>query len=244
MNRQEQSRRESLSSSFRPPRGVAGWFATKWYYNVRCFHPRARFAVFLSRLIPIGIGDDTRCALLRLGGYDISPRARIFGSPRVLFPPLMAGDFAPNLRMAPGATLGEHCTLTLAARITLREEVSIGHDTAILTGRHEIASAEKRVGDYIFAPVEIGRGAQIGARSVILPGVTIGAGAVVATGAVVFHDVPPNAMVAGNPARVLRILPAEGLPEDAPPAEKPSPTAHSAAASPVPADPSPVPADA
>jgi len=56
------------------------------------------------------------------------------------------------------------------------------------------------------APVIIQRGAWIGARSIILKGVTVGEGAVVGMGSVVTHDVLPRTVVAGNPARVVRDL--------------------------------------
>lgn len=50
----------------------------------------------------------------------------------------------------------------------------------------------------------IGRGAKIGANATLLPGVVIGENALVGAGAVVVEDVPPNAVVAGNPARVIK----------------------------------------
>jgi maltose O-acetyltransferase len=53
-------------------------------------------------------------------------------------------------------------------------------------------------------PVIIGKRCFIGGGSMILPGVTIGDGSIVAAGAVVFRDVPPGSIVGGNPARVLR----------------------------------------
>jgi acetyltransferase-like isoleucine patch superfamily enzyme len=56
------------------------------------------------------------------------------------------------------------------------------------------------------APIRICRGAWIGARSIILKGVTIGEGAIVGAGSVVTRDVPAFTIVAGNPARILREL--------------------------------------
>jgi acetyltransferase-like isoleucine patch superfamily enzyme len=61
-------------------------------------------------------------------------------------------------------------------------------------------------GDVYEAPVRIGRGSWIGARAMILPGVTIGPRVMVAAGAVVTRDVPADSLVAGNPGRVVRTL--------------------------------------
>jgi acetyltransferase-like isoleucine patch superfamily enzyme len=57
-----------------------------------------------------------------------------------------------------------------------------------------------------FAETVIEQGASIGAAAVILPGLTIGSGAMVGAGAVVIRDVPPRALVVGNPARIVRYL--------------------------------------
>jgi maltose O-acetyltransferase len=69
-------------------------------------------------------------------------------------------------------------------------------------------------------PVAIGDHVWIGTRALILPGVTIGAGAVIGAGSVVTKDVPPNGIVAGNPARLLRVLdPLNAVPPAATPGE-------------------------
>ena len=60
--------------------------------------------------------------------------------------------------------------------------------------------------EYERAPVRIGDGTWVGARAMILPGVTIGKRVVVAAGSVVTRDVPDDSLVAGNPARVIRSL--------------------------------------
>ena len=54
------------------------------------------------------------------------------------------------------------------------------------------------------APVRFARGCYVGAGALILPGITVGEGAVVAAGAVVTRDVPPHKIVGGVPARVLK----------------------------------------
>lgn len=60
--------------------------------------------------------------------------------------------------------------------------------------------------DFVEAPVRVEDGAHIGIRAILMPGVTVGTGAVVAAGAVVTRDVPPHVVVAGVPARVIRRL--------------------------------------
>ena len=67
----------------------------------------------------------------------------------------------------------------------------------------------KWLGDIVAKEVVIEDGVFIGVHAIILPGVTIGEGAMVGAGAVVTKDVPPRTMVAGNPARVIRQLDAE-----------------------------------
>jgi maltose O-acetyltransferase len=73
----------------------------------------------------------------------------------------------------------------------------------ILTTSHKLGPSAHRAGKHDLLPVEIGDGAWIGARATILPGVTIGRGAVVSAGSVVNKNVPPNSIVAGTPARVV-----------------------------------------
>lgn len=84
--------------------------------------------------------------------------------------------------------------------VTIDEGAMLGPEVAILTVNHELANHRH----LIAKPVHIERDAWIGARATILPGITVGEGAVVAGCSVVTHDVPPYTVVAGNPARVMR----------------------------------------
>jgi len=91
--------------------------------------------------------------------------------------------------------------------IKIEDEVSIGPGVSIMA--HSGASPfHQRLKIYHEQPkkVTIKRGAWIATHAVILPGVTIGEGAIVAAGAVVSRDVPPYIMVAGNPARPVQEL--------------------------------------
>ncbi|MCR2803929.1 acyltransferase [Paenibacillus soyae] len=81
-------------------------------------------------------------------------------------------------------------------RITVGRNSIIGYNTTILT--HEYLIEEYRLGD-----VRIGDNVMVGANSTILPGVTIGSGAVVAAGTLVHKDVPAGAFVGGNPMRAI-----------------------------------------
>lgn len=106
-----------------------------------------------------------------------------------------------------GIVVGEHCTigdtcfLDGRSGITLGDNVNIGSHVSIYTRQHDVDAADFAE---IGAPVTVGDYAWIASHAVVLPGVTIGEGAVVAAGAVVPRDVPPYTLVGGNPARVIR----------------------------------------
>jgi putative colanic acid biosynthesis acetyltransferase WcaF len=86
-------------------------------------------------------------------------------------------------------------------RIEIGDDVTVSQDAFLCTASHDIDRADRPL---VTAPIRIGRGAWIFARATILPGVSVGEGAVVAACAVVTRDVPAYAVVAGNPARVVR----------------------------------------
>ena len=87
--------------------------------------------------------------------------------------------------------------------VTIGSNVTIAFDVAIFAHFEPPKSVQKRFIPCSQAPVDIKSNVFVGARAIILPGVTINQWAVVAAGAVVTRDVPEFAIVAGNPARQI-----------------------------------------
>lgn len=98
----------------------------------------------------------------------------------------------------------------ICSGVTIEDEAFIGHGVMFTNDRWPRATnadgSLKGAADWTCERTVIGRRASIGSNATILCGVTIGAEAVVGAGAVVTRNVPPKAVVAGNPARVLRTL--------------------------------------
>jgi acetyltransferase-like isoleucine patch superfamily enzyme len=96
--------------------------------------------------------------------------------------------------------------LHAAGGIVIGAEVGIGPHVCILTSTHGEPGRALPImkGALEFAPVVLEDGCDVGMGALILPGITVGKGAQVGAGAVVTADVPAYAVVAGNPARVLR----------------------------------------
>lgn len=90
--------------------------------------------------------------------------------------------------------------------VTFGVRVAVGPFTRFLTEGHEIGVRASRAGKKTSLPIVVEDGAWIGGDVTVLGGVTIGSGSVVASGSLVNRDVPANALVAGVPARVVRII--------------------------------------
>jgi len=98
------------------------------------------------------------------------------------------------------------CTFLDAARIVIGDDCLIGPHTCIFAINHPLNPEKRKTGIAKGAEVHIGNTVWIGGNCTILPGVTIGDNAVIAAGSVVTKDVPANAVVAGNPARVVKYV--------------------------------------
>jgi len=101
-----------------------------------------------------------------------------------------------------GVTVGDRCKIEafafIPSGVTIEDEVFVGPHACFTNDL-----MPKAVGDWSVTPTVVRRGASIGANATIVCGVTIGEHAMVAAGAVVTKDVPPGAIVAGSPARVI-----------------------------------------
>jgi acetyltransferase-like isoleucine patch superfamily enzyme len=143
-----------------------------------------------SPLLP----SRVRVVILRMGGIRLGRSAV---SARVFFG-------------GPDVVIGDRSFINVGVffdglgPITVGDDVHIAMETMLLTGSHVIGDGSRRAAALTASGVRVEDGAWIGARSVILPGVTVGAGAVVAAGAVVTGSCEPNALYAGVPARLVR----------------------------------------
>ena len=108
------------------------------------------------------------------------------------------------------ATIGAHCKIQshtfVCEGVTIEDEVFVGHGVMFINDRYPRATrpdgTPQTDEDWQVIPTVVKRGASIGSGAVVMCGITIGEGALVGAGAVVTHDVPAGAVVAGIPARL------------------------------------------
>lgn len=132
-----------------------------------------------------------RCLGFRIGGATIAPHAK-FESNKV--------------------EIGDHVYINEAVRfdnhewVRIGDNASIGQEVMFVTSSHHAGSAHGRAGQLSYEPITVGRACWIGARAMILPGVTVGEGCLIAAGAVVASDCAPHGLYGGVPARRVHEL--------------------------------------
>ena len=177
----------------------SAWWAKQTYHDSLPKSVKWRRLVWLcawtllARWMPYFVARQWRIWLLRLFGMRDYGNVAFYPSVRV---------WAPwNLELGSFVAIDDEVNLYSAAKITIGTKVAISREAFICTASHDITKANRPL---VVAPITICDGVWIGARAIVLPGVTVGEGAVVAAGAVVTKDVPPWTAVAGNPAREVK----------------------------------------
>jgi maltose O-acetyltransferase len=176
--------------------------------EVEMFDPSKAAAEAVAEALPPLTFCRARTAVLRAAGFKLGARTLVHGSLRVTG----RGDHRTLLSVGVDSMITGTLHVDLDAAVRIGDRVYIGHGVSLLTVDHEIGPSYQRCGGHDRLPIIVHDGVWIGSRATVLPGVTIGAGAVVAAGSVVTRDVPAHALVAGVPARVVRELPPEGIP--------------------------------
>ncbi len=121
-----------------------------------------------------------------------------------LLPPFFATGGA-NTTIGRNVFVNQNCTFYDLGGLTIGDDVMIGPNVSLITSGHPIAPSQRRAG-VTASPIVIERNVWIAAGVTVIGGVTVGENSVIAAGAVVTRDVPPDSIVGGNPARVLRSI--------------------------------------
>jgi len=144
----------------------------------------------------VTLGRDVRIqAFVNLYGCAIGDETRI----------------GPFVEIQKGAKIGQRCKISshsfICEGITIEDEVFVGHGVTFTNDRYPRATTESGAlqsdADWTCQNTLVKRGASIGSGATLLGGITIGENALIGAGSVVTRDVPPNAVVAGNPAIIL-----------------------------------------
>jgi UDP-2-acetamido-3-amino-2,3-dideoxy-glucuronate N-acetyltransferase len=112
------------------------------------------------------------------------------------------------------ARIGKNCKISshtfICEGVTIEDNVFIGHNVTFINDKYPRATADdgqlQTEDHWKCIPTTVKTGASIGSSATLLCGVTVGENAVVGAGSVVTKDVPPNTIVAGNPAKIIRAI--------------------------------------
>ena len=154
-------------------------------------HPTLRIAA------DVKLGRDVKVyAFVNLYGCEVGDESKI-------------GTF---VEIQKGVKIGRRVKVSshsfICEGVSIEDEVFIGHGVMFINDRYPRATTGggelQTEADWQVVTTLVKHGASIGSNATVLCGVTIGEGAIVGAGAVVTHDVPAHAIVAGNPARIIR----------------------------------------
>jgi acetyltransferase-like isoleucine patch superfamily enzyme len=159
-------------------------------------HPRLHAYNLVSKLLPLRAHGEFRADLLRRFGFQVGARTQVLGPIKISGP----RSLLARLSIGADCSIDIDCVFDASDQLTIGDRVTLEPGVMILTSTHELDFPKHRAGKLILNPVVVGDGVWLRSRCVLLPGVRIGAGAVVDVGAVVNKDVEPNTRVSGIPA--------------------------------------------
>ncbi|MGA2334974.1 MAG: acyltransferase [Terriglobales bacterium] len=154
---------------------------------------------FLSIAPSVKLGRDVKLSkFINLYGCEIGDETKI-------------GAF---VEIQKNATVGKCCKISshtfVCEGVTIEDNVFIGHSVAFINDSYPRATTTEgglqTESDWKVERTLVKKGASIGSGSTILANITVGENALVGAGSVVTKDVPPNTIVAGNPAKILRYI--------------------------------------
>jgi carbonic anhydrase/acetyltransferase-like protein (isoleucine patch superfamily) len=156
-----------------------------------------------------GLGPRSRLSLpIQLVGEErITIGSRVYLGPGCW---LLTHAPAGAIEIGDGTSIAGYCVMSAAASVRIGRSVLFARNVYIADHRHGFDDPTQPILDQPLAdirPVRVEDGAWLGQNVVLLPGVTVGRGAVVGANSVIREDVPPRSVVAGAPGRVVRRLP-------------------------------------
>lgn len=140
--------------------------------------------------------EEIRNYLSGITGYEVDESFS-------LFVPFTA-DFGKNIKLGKNVFINSGCRFQDQGGITIGDGSLIGHNVVLATINHDYDP--KNRGTMHLKPIVLEKNSWIGSNATILSGITIGENSIVAAGSVVTKDVPPNTIVAGNPAKFMSNL--------------------------------------
>lgn len=124
----------------------------------------------------------------------------------VYMEPNVRVDYGYNIHVGDNFFANFDCTILDVCAVRFGSDCMLGPGVQIYTATHPIDPIERNSGKEYAKSIQIGNSVWIGGNAIINPGITIGDNAIIASGSVVTKDVPPNVIVGGNPAKIIKKL--------------------------------------
>jgi acetyltransferase-like isoleucine patch superfamily enzyme len=176
-----------------------------WNEARAAMHARFTLVNGLLKFAPPFASGYLRGRMYRWAGVDIHSSVFLMGNIEIVGG---SRGHVSKVHFERGSKVSTHVTINSDADVTIGENVTLGPFVRLYTTSHELGPGSQRsLHEVVARPITIEKGCWLAVGVTVLPGVTIGHGSVIAAGAVVDKDVPPDSYVTGVPAAVVRKLP-------------------------------------